>query len=351
MVSTVVGPIHLGDGSFEEAFLINPRAMTPLESESTFLVADGLHGQIRLVDLAARTVSSVAGYPGGALDSGGEDPAGATHLFDGASGIVVDEVEVPAVAYVAERSGQVIRRIRMVSRADPSTWTVSVLAGQYQSAGHADGALSASLLSGPSGLALDVAGRRLYVADSDNHVIRVIDLDAGEITTIAGTPGFADYIGENLPADESLFNEPVALLLGPGGILYVAEAGNHRVRSIDSDGTVRTVLGNGLASSAGDGAPADAFGVHSPQGLALDDHGNLFVSATDAVRLVTAGTDGVATGDDAVITIYGELPKVTFPETATRCLSDLRLVGTGDQLYLLDSCQGYLLRLDRSVGG
>ena len=94
--------------------------------------------------------------------------------------------------------------------------------------GYADGPALSAQFNSPNGLVADAAGN-LYVLDRDNPRVRRIDA-AGNVTTIAGTgtAGYADG-----PAAQAQFNLPYGLGLSPNGQeLYVADAGNHRIRKI-----------------------------------------------------------------------------------------------------------------------
>lgn len=140
---------------------------------------------------------------------------------------------------------------------------------------------------------LDEERGLLYVADTENHIIRVIDLDQGTTALVAGVPeqaGFAD--GDALHAQ---FDWPSALARD-GDQLFVADANNHRVRVIDlSSGTVSTFAGTGEPtcdipgaistpqvcdeqSRSGDGGPATEARLYRPFGVDLDPEGNLYIS-------------------------------------------------------------------------
>ena len=85
--------------------------------------------------------------------------------------------------------------------------------------------------------------------------------------------------------------------------------------------------------------------------LAVDDAGNLFVTSTNAIRMVQAGDGGLPDGADDVATIYGRPPRLDFPASVTRCLSDVALApgasGIPPTAWVLDSCLGLLLPLER----
>ena len=206
----------------------------------------------------------------------------------------------------------------------------------------------------PSGLLFNAATRELLVADAGNHVIRAIAVDSGVTTTIAGTPRFRGFFGEGVDAMDALFNSPQAMAFGNDGSLYIADTGNNRVRRVDTSGIIDTVLGDGTEASSGEGGPARYFPVDQPAGLAVDSFGNLFVSSSTALRIVTAGADNLATGDDNVMTLYGRPPRDVFPEPVTFCLAGIAVLdgdgGAKDgRLYVLDACAGFLLQLDREA--
>ena len=102
-------------------------------------------------------------------------------------------------------------------------------------------------------MAVDGAGN-VYIADAGNNRIRKVS-PAGIITTVAGnlTAGFA---GDNQPADSvnTEFNNPVGVTVDIAGNLYIADNFNQRIRRIDAvTGIITTVAGNGASSGLGDG--------------------------------------------------------------------------------------------------
>jgi DNA-binding beta-propeller fold protein YncE len=128
-------------------------------------------------------------------------------------------------------------------------------------------------------IALDGDGR-LYLADTFNNRIRRIDLTAGVVTTIAGN-GTRDFSGDGGPATEAALNRPRDLELGPDGRLYIADTDNNRVRVVDLEsGIISTVVGSGAAGFSGDGGPARAAALHRPFGVAFDGRGQLYVADT-----------------------------------------------------------------------
>jgi hypothetical protein len=223
---------------------------------------DGVKGQFRLpsglaVDAAGNvyvadlytirriapdgTVRTLAGANGHA---GGSDGQGSGATFsDRPKALAVDGA---GNLWVADTSNDTIRRISPAGR-------VVTVAGAVRSAGTDDGPAPKARFSHPGGIAIlgtGYAPGAIYIADTDNHVIRKLtlirsgtasepDIPFGEVTTVAGTagePGSSD--GE---ARSARFDRPESLALDAAGDLYIADTGNHRLRVLRSDGRVGTV--------------------------------------------------------------------------------------------------------------
>jgi hypothetical protein len=149
--------------------------------------------------------------------------------------------------------------------------TVTGVAGTLNATGGfaGDGGPAASAqLQFPDGVAADSHGN-VFVADTGNQRVRKIGPD-GIITTVAGT-GFAGYGGDGGPATAAYLERPTALAIDRFDNLYIADAGNNRIRKIDAGGTITTFAGNAGATFAptGDGGQADAAPLSGPAALAV----------------------------------------------------------------------------------
>jgi DNA-binding CsgD family transcriptional regulator len=149
-----------------------------------------------------------------------------------------------------------------------------------------------ALLSSPAAIAFDAEGD-LFIADTGNNRIRRVGRD-GIITTVAGT-GRSGYGGDGGPARVALLNSPGGIAVGLGDTVFVADTGNNRVRMISADGTITTVAGTGEAGYAGDGGVASQSVLNSPQGLAVDAEGNLYISDSVNDRVRKIDLEGVIT--------------------------------------------------------
>ena len=177
---------------------------------------------------------------------------------------------------------------------------VTTLAGNTFVQGFADGSGTNARFNNPYGVAVDGAGN-VYVADVDNHRIRKIT-PAGAVTTLAGD-------GTTTP-----FNHPGGVAVDGTGNVYVADSFNNRIRKITPGGAVTTFAGStDFGSTNGNGTIAR---FRSPQGVAVDGAGNVYVADTSnhQIRKITPGgdvstlagsTQGFADGNGALAQFFG----------------------------------------------
>jgi len=166
--------------------------------------------------------------------------------------------------------------------------TTSVIAGNGPDGFSGDdGPATLAVLNTPQGVAVDGAGN-IYVADYGNHRVRKIDT-TGTINTIGGN-GKLQFSGDNGPAT-SAGMDPFDIALDSAGDVLVVDQVNNRIRKIAPDTTITTVAGTGLAGYSGDGGPAEGALLNKPSGIALDRSGNMYIAdeGNAVVRRVTAG--------------------------------------------------------------
>ncbi len=153
--------------------------------------------------------------------------------------------------------------------------------------GRADGPFAAASFNDPQGLALD--GDKLYVADRKNHLLRVLDLKAQTVGTLAGTGEQGQDRESGGPARQVGLNSPWDLLLA-GRQLYIAMAGHHQIWKLDlSSGELAPFAGDGRENIL-DGAPAAAM-FAQPSGLTTDGK-NLYVADSEVSALRAVPLDG-----------------------------------------------------------
>ncbi len=133
-------------------------------------------------------------------------------------------------------------------------------------------------------IALDAEGR-LYVADTENHRIRRVDFARAVIETVAGD-GTRGGGGDGGPATLAQLDHPRDVELAPDGRLFIADTENHRVRAVDlTTGIIDTVAGDGTSGPGGDGGAAYVAQLARPFGIAFNADGDLFIADTMNSRI------------------------------------------------------------------
>lgn len=293
-VVSVVGttaPIFPGDGPLggagpdgapgEDWSLNHPTNMFEKPDGDMMLVAWHNH-KLLTIDSETGWVRVVCGSGAGFAGDGG--PASQGALFKQPNDAVLGG---DGSIYIVDQQNQRIRKI------DPDGM-LSTIAGTGVAGFSGDGgqALDAEFYwefgSNPNpsgGIAID--GDILYVSDTINNRIRRIDLGTGIVTTIAGD-GEERYAGDDGPAIDASLRGPRDLEVGPDGDLYIADTDNSVVRAIDLDtGIIRTVAGTGeLGLDDVEGLPATETVLRRPMGVAFSPDGDLYVMDTLNDRVV-----------------------------------------------------------------
>lgn len=267
------------------------------------------------------------------------------------------------------------------------------------------GPAASACLNEPKSLAWDGAGR-LYIADSENHVVRMVDLATGLIGTVAGVGAFpasaagghpagepfepdpleddplggpkswepvqytqsrdlsgtvrfvvgtapktGRFHGDGGPAVRAALNFPSAVAVDEDGSLYIADTMNHRVRRVDArTGAISTVAGTGQRRFSGDGGPAASAALNEPAALAMGGKGRLYIAdqSNNRVReldLSTGIMTTVAGTGEAAYTGDG----MPATEAALAGPSGLS-VGPDRALYIADTFNGRIRRVDPDTG-
>ena len=282
-ITTIAGTGEFGfsgdGGPAVAAQLRSPRGVA-VDSAGNVYIADSSNRRIRKID-STGTITTIAGT--GRLGfSGDGGPAVAAQLRS-PYGVAVDGA---GNLYIADASNNGIRKV-------DSTGTITTIAGTGESGFSGDGgpAVEAELRS-PYGVAVDSAGN-VYIADSSNWRIRKIDA-TGTITTIAGTGEFG-FSGDGGPAVAAELRRPRGVAVDSAGNVYIADVGNHRIRKVDSTGTITTIAGTGEFGFSGDGGPAVEAELRSPYGVAVDSAGNVYIVDVGDHRIRKVDATGTIT--------------------------------------------------------
>ena len=253
-----------GDGGpASEAQLYHPRAIAVDRAGNAYL-ADTLNQRIRKID-ADGTITTIAGN--GTEGFAGDGGSAIQAALNQPHGVAVD---ASGNVYIADSANHRIRRV-------DGQGVITTVAGNGTPDATGDGGPArAALVKDPKSLAMDPAGKVLYIADTGNNRVRAIDLSTGTITSVAGVTR-AGGEGDGGPALRAQLNSPRGLWVAPDGTVYIADTDNHRVRRVDGEGTITTVAGTGTAGFSGDGGPAASAQLNDPRAVAVDDAGNVYI--------------------------------------------------------------------------
>jgi hypothetical protein len=241
----------------------------------------GTGNRVRRISPAG-TITTVAGSGKGSFsgDGGPATKAGMNPLA-----VAVDSADN---LYIADFNNHRVRKV------DASGIISTVAGGGNPANGLGDGGPATSArLSLPSGVTVDASGN-LFIADYGHHRVRMVT-PTGTISTVAGT-GQAGFAGDGGPATAAQLNGPFNPLVDDAGRVYFDDFGNHRVRMVGLDGIIRTVAGGGNpADGVGDGGLATDARIDTPEQLALDGAGNLFIGDNVGCRIRRVGPVGIIT--------------------------------------------------------
>ncbi len=211
------------------------------------------------------------------------------------------------------------------------------------------GSSSTSQFNAPSGVAVGPDGI-LYVADASNHRIRKVDPTTGQTTTLAGngTRGYVDGTGG--PTGTTQFSVPIGIAVDANGTVFVADRNNNRIRKIAPDGATTTLAGNGTAGFVdGTGGPNGTTQFKSPNGVAVDASGNVYVADTQNNRIRKIAADGTTTtlAGGAGFDVDG-----TGGPTGTARFDGPSLIAidSGGSLYVPDIFGNRIRKIDATTG-
>ena len=261
-----------GDGGPATSAVLNVPVASFADGSGNFWFAEFGTNRIRMV--SAGTTPTISTFAGGG--NGGDGGPASSAIISPVTQVLNSAGDM----FIIDTGGYRVRRV------DHQTHVISNYAGNgiqgIQALGNGDnGPATQGSLSRPQALALDGAGD-LYIADVNAHVVRRVDAVTGTITTVAGngtvchvtaTPG----CGDGGQAINATFRFPFGVAVDSKGNLYIADAGLNRIRVVDvTTGVINNYAGTGAAGYSGDGNPATAATLNSPEGMAFDANGNLF---------------------------------------------------------------------------
>jgi sugar lactone lactonase YvrE len=178
-----------------------------------------------------------------------------------------------------------------IRKVDTNGIITTVAGGSYGYSGDGGAATNAALKS-PNGVAVDAVGN-LFIADSGNYVIRKVNA-SGIITTVAGNGSYG-YSGDGGAATNAALTSPNGVAVDTAGNLFIVDTFNYCIRKVNINGIITTVAGIGSSGSSGDGVAATNAALNYPLGVGLDAVGDVFIADDQDQRIRKVGTNGIIT--------------------------------------------------------
>jgi trimeric autotransporter adhesin len=267
-----------GDGGPATSAQFNYVHGLAVDGAGNLYIADTNNNRIRKITPGG-VITTVAGK--GTWGASGDGGPAVSAQLAGPRGLAVDAAGNLLIA----DSGN--NRIRRVSPAG----IITTIAGTKGGIGGDGGSATAAELNYPVAIAVHPNGN-LFIADRYNHRVRMVNA-AGVISTIAGST--AGFDGDGGPAPQAKLFDPRGVAVDAAGNVYIADAGNNRIRMVDNAGIIRTVVGSASAGFSGDGGPAALAQISLPVELAVDERGNLLIADRGNFRVRQVNSEGIIT--------------------------------------------------------
>ncbi|MEI7978946.1 MAG: T9SS type A sorting domain-containing protein [Bacteroidota bacterium] len=300
IISTVAGngiAGYFGDGSLATSSRLDHPSGVAIDVSGNIYIADGYNHKIRKVTASTGIISTVAGN--GTYGYGGDGSVATSANLNTPTGVAIDG---SGNIYIADLLNHRIRKVTA------STGIISTVAGNGTNGYGGDGSVATSANLNTRGVAVDGSGN-IYIADKDNHRIRKVTASTGIISTVAGN-GTNGYGGDSSAATLASLNFPEGVAVDDSGNIYIADVNNHRIRKVTAlTGIISTVAGNGTAGYFGDGSLATSSRLNIPVAVAINGSGNIYIAdaGNQRIRKVTISIDNnIVANSQAICT--GSVP-------------------------------------------
>lgn len=303
---------------------------------------------VSAITYGSKNFNLVTNYYGSESPRGSADGVGRAARFNSPLGIAYDG---SANLYIADTYSNTIRKMNL------STLNVTTVAGRVGTPGSTDGIGTSALFNNPTGLACD--GTNLYIADTNNHTIRKMNLSTLEVTTLAGSAGI--YGGNEGVGTAAKFNTPYGLLLDQAdpNILYVADSVNGVIRTIVISTQTVSKFASNYQATYGSYPLVTKVNANAWQITAstkLQNPLSMTTNGTDIYLIDGHGIDKVVIATKAITAIAGNVSMSTqagYTEgngTSSFFNSPFGIVNDGTNLYISDSQNRIIRKMVLATG-
>jgi streptogramin lyase len=264
---------YSGDGGPALQASLNEPYEVRFDPAGNLYFVERLNHVVRRVDCKTGIISTVAGC--GKEGFGGDGGPASQAMLKQPHSIGFDR---EGDLYICDILNNRIRKVNM------KTGLISTFAGTGEKKAVADGApVAGSPLNGPRALDFDSEGN-LWLALREGNVVLKLDLSKQSIHRVAGT-GKQGFAGNGGPASEATLSGPKGLSIGPDGNVYLADTESHSIRMIDlKTGTLQLIAGTGVRGDGPDGDPL-ACKFARPHGIFVDRDGAVYVGDSENHRV------------------------------------------------------------------
>ena len=272
---------YSGDGGLATSAELDSPQGVFVDSAGNIFIADTNNSVIREVTASTGNIVTVAGN--GTAGYTGDAGAATSAELSGPFGVFIDSSEN---IFIADTDNSVIREVA-ASNGVINTVAGSTTSCQQPASACGDGGIATSAqLNSPAGVFIDVA-ENIFIADTFDFRVREVTASTGLIATVAGTGG-RGYAGDGAAATSALLDTPYGLFVDSSEDIFIADTENAVIREVVSaSGFIQTVAGNNTAGAgfSGDGSQSTSAQLNSPSSLFGDAAGNLWVADTDNARI------------------------------------------------------------------
>ncbi|HEV2233615.1 MAG TPA: hypothetical protein VGV68_09465 [Terriglobia bacterium] len=336
-----------GDGGTATVASLNQPMSVAFDGSGNLFISDSGNHRVRKVDVNL-VITTVAGN-----GTSGSNTSGVPATSVGLSGRlgIVAVGAAPASLFIADTDDGLVRKV------DGPTQNITTVAGNgcfgYSldsscsfniANGDGTAAITASL-DGPLGVAVDGSGN-VYIADTGNLRVRKFVV-AGNINTVAGNG--LTYSGDAFPPPAiASLKSPQDVATDNAGDVFIADTGESLIRAVNTQataitvanvliqpGTMATVAGNGSFGFSGDGSKATSAKLNGPTGVAVDTSGNLYIADAGNQRVRKVDATGIIT------TVVGDNAELHFPSSVA--------VDSSGNIYIADTDNNRIARLDATT--